>query len=85
MKTIVGVIIAFVRYLRRWDCFLLPECNEHFAISYLVRFDIKLVGWHHRHNGHEFEQTPGDSEGQGSLVCCNSWGHKELDRTERLN
>lgn len=54
MKTIVGVIIAFVRYLRRWDCFLLPGCNEHFAISYLVRFDIKLVGWHHRHNGQEF-------------------------------
>ena len=81
MKTIVGVIIAFVRYLRRWDCFLLPGCNEHFAISYLVRFDIKLVGWHHRHNGQEFEQTPGDSEGQGSLVCCNSWGHKELDTT----
>ena len=40
MKIIVGVIIAFVRYLRRWDCFLLPECNEHFGISYLVRFDI---------------------------------------------
>ena len=33
-------------------------------------------GWLHQHNGHEFEQTPGDSEGQGSLVCCSSWGHK---------
>ena len=30
-------------------------------------------------NGHEFEQTPGDSEGQGSLVCCISWGHQESD------
>ena len=30
----------------------------------------EMVGWHHRLNGHEFEQTPGDSEGQGSLVCC---------------
>ena len=38
-----------------------------------------MVGWHHQLNGHEFEQTPGDSEGQGSLACCNPWGHKELD------
>ena len=34
----------------------------------------EIVGWHHRLNGHEFEQTPGDSEGQGSLACCSSWG-----------
>ena len=38
-----------------------------------------MVRWHHRLNGHEFEKTPGDSEGQGSLVCCSLWGHKELD------
>ena len=44
-----------------------------------------MVGWHHRLNGHEFEQTPGDSEGQGSLTCYSPWGCKELDRTERLN
>ena len=36
-------------------------------------------------NGHEFEQTPGDREAQGSLVCCSPWGHKELDMTEQLN
>ena len=36
-------------------------------------------------NGHEFEYTPGDSGGQGSLVCCSPWGHKELDPTEQLN
>ena len=36
-------------------------------------------------NGHEFEQTPGDNEGQGSLVCCSPWGHKESDRTYQLN
>ena len=39
----------------------------------------ELVGWHHQLNGHEFEQTPGDSEGQGSLVCHSPWGHKESD------
>ena len=36
----------------------------------------EMVRWHHRLNGHEFEQTPGDSEGQGSLACCSSWGQK---------
>ena len=37
----------------------------------------EMVGWHHRLNGHEFEQTQGDSEGQGSLVCCSPWGGRE--------
>ena len=44
-----------------------------------------MVGWHHKLSGHEFEQTLGDSEGQGSLVCCSPWGHKESDTTEQLN
>ena len=43
-----------------------------------------MVGWHHCLNGHEFEQTPGDGKGQGSLACCSSWSLKELDMTERL-
>ena len=41
----------------------------------------EMVGWHHQLNGCEFEQTEGDSEGQGSLVCCSPWGHKGLDKT----
>ena len=41
----------------------------------------RMVGWHHRLNGHEFEQALGDGEGQGSLVCCSPWGCKELDTT----
>ena len=45
----------------------------------------EMVGWHHRLDGHEFEQTLGDSEGQGSLVCCGPWCCKESDTTERLN
>ena len=44
-----------------------------------------MVGWHHRLNGHEFEQTPGDGEGQGSQECCSPWVRKESDITERLN
>ena len=45
----------------------------------------EMVGWHHRLSGLEFEQTSGDGEGQGSLVCCKPWGRKELDTTEQLN
>ena len=45
----------------------------------------EMVGWHHRLDGREFEQTLRDSEGQGSLVCCSPWGRKEQDTTERLN
>ena len=45
----------------------------------------EMAGWHHWLNGHKFEQTPGDTEGQGSLVCCSSRGHKESATTGRLN
>ena len=43
----------------------------------------EMVGWHLRLDGHEFEQTPGDGEGQGSLTCCSPWGQKESDMTEQ--
>ena len=45
----------------------------------------EMFGWHHRLNGHEFEQALGDDKGQGSLVCCSPWGCKDLDMTQRLN
>ena len=45
----------------------------------------EMVGWHPLLNGREFEQTPGDSEGQGSLACCSPWGCKESDMAEQLN
>ena len=46
---------------------------------------MRWPGWHHRLNGHEFEWTLGVGDGQGGLACCDSWGHKESDMTERLN
>ena len=46
------------------------------------RTEDEMVGWHHRHNGHGFGWTLGVSDGQGDLVCCGSWGRKELDTTE---
>ena len=45
----------------------------------------EMVGWHHRFNGHELGQTPGDGEGQGSPPCCSPWGREELDTTWWLN
>ena len=45
----------------------------------------EMVGWHRRLNGPEFGYIPEVGEGPGGLVCCSSWGHKELDTTEQLN
>ena len=45
----------------------------------------EMSGWHHQLNGHNFEQTLGDGEGQGSLVCSSPWGRKESDTMERPN
>ena len=45
----------------------------------------EMVGWHHRLDGHEFEQAPGVGDGQGSLACCSPWDRKELDMSEGLN
>ena len=45
----------------------------------------EMAGWHHRLDVCEFEWSPGDGDGQGGLVCCDSWGRKESDTTERLN
>ena len=49
------------------------------------RTEDEMVGWHHRLDGHEFEQALGVGDRQRSLACCSPWGHKELDVTEQLN
>ena len=56
-------------------------CWERLKAEREETTENEMVGWHHRYNGHEFEQTPG----QGNLAFCSSWGHKELDTTEQLN
>ena len=50
-----------------------------------VKTEDEVAGWHHRRDGHEFEQAPGVGDGQGSLACCSPWGRKESDTTEQLN
>ena len=62
-----------------------PDAGEDWGQEEKEATEDEMVRWHHRLNGHEFEQTLGDGEGQGSLACCSPWGHKESDTTERLN
>ena len=58
-----------------------PDAGEDGRQKEKREVEDELVGWHHQLSGHEFEQTLGDNEGQGSLVCCSPWGHKESDTT----
>ena len=59
-----------------------PDAGKDWGQEEKATTEDEMASWL---NGHEFAQTPGDSEGQGSLVCCSPWGHKESDTTERLN
>ena len=62
-----------------------PDAGKDWGQEDKGTTEDEMVGYHHWFNGYEFEQTPGDTEGQGSLVCCSPWGPKELDTTEWLN
>ena len=62
-----------------------PEAGKDWRQKKKGMTEDKLVGWHHWLNRHEFEQAPGDGEGQGGLVCCSPWDHKQSDKTEWLN
>ena len=56
-----------------------PDAGKDWGQEEKRATEDEMVGWRHQLSGLKFEQTPGDSEGQGSLVCCGPWGHKELD------
>ena len=62
-----------------------PDAGKDWGQEEKGKTEDEMIGWRHWLNGQEFEQTLGDSEGQGSLACCNPWGHKESDITEQLN
>ena len=62
-----------------------PDAGKDWRQEEMRATEDELVGWHHWFNEHEFEQDPGDGEGQGSLACCSPWGQKESDTTEQLN
>ena len=58
-----------------------PDAGKDWRQQEKETTEDEMVGWHHRLDGHEFEQALGDSEGQGSLVCCSPWGPKESNTT----
>ena len=62
-----------------------PWCWERLRAGGVGTIEDEMVGWHHWHSAHGFGWTLGVGDGQGGLACCGSWGHKELDMTERLN
>ena len=62
-----------------------PDAGKDWRQEEKGTMEDEMFGWYHRLNGHESPQTPGDGDGQGSLVCCRLWGHKESDTTEWLN
>ena len=59
-----------------------PDAGRDWGQEEKGTTEDEMAGWHHRLNGHEFECTLGVCDGQGGLVCCDSWGHKESDTTE---
>ena len=62
-----------------------PDAGKDWGQEEKEATEDEMVGWHNWLNGRESEWTPGDGDGQGGLACCDSWGHKESDMTERLN
>ena len=62
-----------------------PDAGKDWRQEEKGTIEDEMVGWHHRLNGHEFEWASGVGDGQGSLVCCSPWCHKESDTTEWLN
>ena len=62
-----------------------PDAGKDWRQEKKGTTEDEMAGWHHRLDGHEFEGTPGDGDGQRSLMCCSPWGHKESDTTEQLN
>ena len=62
-----------------------PDAGKGWGQKEMRATEDEMAGWHHQLNGHECEQTMGDTEGQGSLSSCSPWGRKKSDRTKRLN
>jgi len=70
---------------KSWLIWIDPDAGKDWRREEKGMTEDEMVGWHHRHIGHGFGWTPGVGNGQGGLVCCDSWGCKESDMTERLN
>ena len=69
---------------KNWLMWKDPDAGKDWRQEQKGTTEDEVVAWHHRLNGHEFEQALGDGDGQGSLVCFSPWGCKESDMTEQL-
>ena len=70
---------------KSWLIWKDPDAGKDWGQEEKGMTEDEMVGWHHRLDGHGFGWTPGVGDGQGGVACCNLWGHKESDMTERLN
>ena len=75
----------FGHLMRRADSLEKTDAGRDWGQEEKGTTEDEMAGWHHQLDGHEFEPALGVSDGQGGLVCCDSWGHKELYTTEQLN
>ena len=71
--------------VKKWLIEKDPDAGKDWRREEKGMTEDEMVGWHHRLDGHEFEQAPGVGDGQGSLVCCSPWGCKESEETEQLS
>ena len=77
--------ILWPPYAKNWLIWKDPDGGKEWRQEEKGTKEDEMAGWHHWLNGFEFEWTLGAGDGQGGLTCCESWGHKESDTTERLN
>ena len=77
--------VLWTPHVKRWLIWKDSDAGRDWGQEEKGATEDEMAGWHHWLDGHEFEWTPGAGDGQGGLVCCDSWGHKESDTTERLN
>ena len=71
--------------VKSWLIWKDPDTGKDWRQEEKRMTEDEMAGWHHWLDGHEFEWTPGVGDGQGGLVCCDPWDHKESDTTEQLN
>ena len=79
------VPILWPHDVKNWLIWKDPDAGKDWRQEEKGITEDEMVGWHHQLDGHEFEQGPGDGEGQWSLECCSPWNHKESVTTEWLN
>ena len=84
-RTDAEVLILWPPDVKSWLIWKDPDAGKDWGQEEKGTTDDEMVGWHHQLNVHGFGWTLGVGDGQGSLVCCGSWSHKESDTTKRLN